>query len=106
MIQTARYLASIRGKTIVLTGSFKPETFKDSDAEFNVGMALGALQCMHSPGVYVVMSGKVFASDNVRRNEITGAFESKSWYNFAMVLKYGVYVYIMPLIDFLRRGLF
>ena len=28
-------------KTIVLTGSFLPETFKQSDADFNLGLAVG-----------------------------------------------------------------
>ena len=28
-------------KTIVLTGSFLPESFKDSDADFNIGLAIG-----------------------------------------------------------------
>ena len=29
-------------KTIILTGSFLPEKFKDSDADFNLGFAIGA----------------------------------------------------------------
>ncbi|KAL5008015.1 hypothetical protein ScPMuIL_013596 [Solemya velum] len=41
MIQTAQYIArECLSKTIVFTGSFLPETFKASDAEFNVGFAL------------------------------------------------------------------
>ena len=28
---------------VVLTGSFLPEKFKDSDADFNIGTALGSL---------------------------------------------------------------
>ena len=31
-------------KIIILTGSFLPEKFKNSDADFNVGFAIGALQ--------------------------------------------------------------
>jgi L-asparaginase len=31
-------------KRIVFVGSFKPERFKDSDATFNIGVAIGALQ--------------------------------------------------------------
>ena len=30
-------------KTIILTGSFLPEKFKDSDADFNLGFAIGAV---------------------------------------------------------------
>ena len=31
-------------KTIIVLGSFKPECFKASDATFNVGVAIGALE--------------------------------------------------------------
>ena len=35
-------------KVIVFTGAFLPETFKDSDASFNVGVAVGAVQVLLS----------------------------------------------------------
>ena len=45
IIQTAAFLSQLAGvksdKTIVLTGSFLPETFKQSDADFNLGLAVG-----------------------------------------------------------------
>jgi L-asparaginase/Glu-tRNA(Gln) amidotransferase subunit D len=31
----------MEGKVVVLTGSFLPEKFKDSDADFNLGVAVG-----------------------------------------------------------------
>ena len=31
----------MEGKVVVLTGSFLPEKFKDSDADFNIGVAVG-----------------------------------------------------------------
>ena len=48
IIQTAAFLSQAASqssqkceKTIVLTGSFLPETFKQSDADFNLGLAVG-----------------------------------------------------------------
>ena len=31
-------------RIVVLTGAFLPETFKDSDADFNLGVAVGMLK--------------------------------------------------------------
>lgn len=56
--KTAEVLASIPHKTIVLTGAMKPETFRDSDADFNVGMAFGAVQLLPK-GVYIALNGTV-----------------------------------------------
>src|SRR5512140_3500409 len=44
MVQTGRALAGIPGKTIVLTGSMQPARFRSTDAVFNVGAAIGAVQ--------------------------------------------------------------
>lgn len=41
MIQTAKHLEGIGKKTIVLVGASIPYVMKDSDAEFNIGFALG-----------------------------------------------------------------
>ena len=42
MIETAVYLADkVEDKVVVITGAFLPETFKDSDADFNLGVAIG-----------------------------------------------------------------
>ena len=43
-------------RTIVFTGALRPAVMKDTDAELNLGLALGA--CLgFSPGVYVAMNG-------------------------------------------------
>lgn len=55
---TAKHLSDITGKTIVLTGAMTPERFRESDADFNVGMAVGAVQTL-PPGVYIVLYGEV-----------------------------------------------
>ena len=43
MEDTARALSAIKNKVIVLTGALLPANFKETDADFNVGTALGAL---------------------------------------------------------------
>ena len=74
MPETARSLIGIPNKVIVLTGSMAPARFQYSDAEFNIGCAVGALfssQC----GVYVAMNGCVFPGERVRKNRELGRFE-------------------------------
>src|SRR4029453_11044664 len=59
MTDSAKVLAAIPGKTIVLTGALSPARFTESDATFNIGMAFAAAQTL-SAGVYVAMNGRVF----------------------------------------------
>jgi L-asparaginase len=73
MVVTAQALRDLPGKTIVLTGALQPATLKHSDAEFNVGFALAAVQCL-PPGVYIAMNGQVFTADNVRKDRSAGRF--------------------------------
>ncbi|HEY3900102.1 MAG TPA: asparaginase domain-containing protein [Chthoniobacter sp.] len=67
MVETARSLSGIPGKTIVLTGAMQPAGFKTSDAEFNLGVAIGAVQAL-PPGVYIAMNGQIFDPARVRKN--------------------------------------
>jgi L-asparaginase len=60
-------------KTIVLTGSMKPAIFKDTDAFFNVGCAVAALQILDS-GIYIAMSGEIFPYNKVRKDRELGKF--------------------------------
>jgi L-asparaginase len=73
MIETARKLSRIKNKAIVLTGAMKPEKFSDSDASFNVGAAVGAINVLSS-GVYIAMNGRVLPWNKVKRDERTGRF--------------------------------
>jgi len=77
MVATARVLADIPAKTIVLTGALKPALFKTTDAVFNIGCAVTAVQTLAS-GVYIVMNGCVFRHDQVRKNIEEGIFEALS----------------------------
>jgi L-asparaginase len=74
MIETARALLEVPGKTIVLTGSMQPARFRNTDAAFNIGTAIGAVQCL-PPGVYLAMNGRVFDPRRVRKNRARQAFE-------------------------------
>ncbi len=77
MEQTARALqqalAAQPDKRVVLTGALLPGAFRDTDAIFNIGFALGALQAM-SGGVRVAMNGRLFAPDRVRKDRQAGKF--------------------------------
>jgi L-asparaginase len=44
------------GRTVVLTGALQPACVKESDADFNLGLAFGALKCLPY-GVYIAMNG-------------------------------------------------
>ena len=72
LIETAKFLSGIKDKTIILTGAIKPERFKDSDAEFNIGAAIGAISVIQS-GLYIAMNGRIFEYDKVSR-DVTGKF--------------------------------
>ena len=73
MIETAKTLSTIRNKTIILTGAFKPEKFTDSDASFNVGTAIGAINVLNN-GTYIDMNGRIHPWNKAKRNQKTGQF--------------------------------
>ncbi|SKA09728.1 asparaginase domain-containing protein [Novilysobacter spongiicola] len=75
MVETARVLSSIEGKTIVLTGALNPARFRGSDAEFNIGTAVGAVQSL-PPGVYIAMNGRIWDPLKVRKNVEANRFEA------------------------------
>jgi len=75
MPETASFLCGLPDKTIVLTGALTPARFRTTDAVFNVGMAVAAVQ-VAPPGVYIAMSGQVFEGGAVRKNRAENRFES------------------------------
>jgi L-asparaginase len=75
MVDTAKVLASITDKTIILTGALNPARFRGSDAEFNIGTAVGAVQSL-APGVYIAMNGRIWNPLTVRKNVAANRFES------------------------------
>ena len=58
----------------VFTGAMIPYALEDSDAVFNLGCAITAVQTL-SPGVYIKMGGRIYAADHVRKNREKGIFE-------------------------------
>jgi L-asparaginase len=75
MVETAKVLASIPDKTIVLTGALNPARFRGSDAEFNIGTAVGAVQSLPA-GVYIAMNGRIWDPARVRKNVAANRFEA------------------------------
>ncbi|ACA11449.1 asparaginase domain-containing protein [Xylella fastidiosa subsp. multiplex] len=75
MVETGKRLQSIQNKTIVITGALNPARFHGSDAHFNIGCAIGALQSLSS-GVYIAMNGRIWHPDKVRKNIIKSCFET------------------------------
>jgi len=74
MAVTAEMLRDIPDKVIVLTGASQPAGFRSSNAIFNIGCAVAAVQSL-PPGVYVVMNGRIFEAGKVRKNLETRKFE-------------------------------
>jgi L-asparaginase len=75
MAETAKLLSQKNiDKTIVITGAMIPYKFGSSDGLFNLGSAMAFVQTLKA-GVYVVMNGRYFNADNVRKNKETGVFE-------------------------------
>lgn len=74
MVLTAKVLKQVAGKVIVLTGSMEPARFKGSDAVFNIGCAVGAVQAL-PPGVYIALNGRIFNPEKVKKNLLLNQFE-------------------------------
>jgi L-asparaginase len=75
MSETAESLRSLEGRTIVLTGALTPARFRTTDAVFNIGMAVAAVQAVEA-GVYIAMSGQLFRAGEVRKNRQENRFEA------------------------------
>ena len=76
MTETAARLEGLADKVIVFTGSMLPARFRTSDALFNLGCAVGALQVL-PPGVYIAMNGQIALAGTVRKNRALSRFEAK-----------------------------
>lgn len=75
MIKTAQLLSQKpHNKVIVLTGSMQPARFKSSDAVFNIGSAVTAVQILPT-GVFIAMHGRIFDPNNSRKNVEKKRFE-------------------------------
>ena len=75
MIETAKALGEIANKTVVLTGSMYPAEFRDSDAIFNIGCAIIAVQLLPT-GIYITMNGRIFDPMHSKKNVELNRFEA------------------------------
>lgn len=75
MTDTAAVLQDIGDRVVVMTGALHPARFIDSDAVFNIGCAIGAVQAL-PPGVWIVMNGQVWSPTQVRKNRSANRFEA------------------------------
>ena len=76
MVETGKLLKEqVSDKTVILTGALQPAAFRETDAVFNIGCALGALQSVE-PGAYIAMNGQVFDVTQVRKNRDANRFET------------------------------
>lgn len=76
MIKTAKVLSQIKNKTVIITGSMRPERFSNSDASINIGIAIGAVNILEN-GIYIAMHGKVIPWNICVRNMKNGQFDEK-----------------------------
>lgn len=75
MVETAKALMGITNKTIIFTGAMEPARSRYTDATFNVGCAIGAVQTLPT-GVYIAMNGCLYEADKVTKNYEAKRFES------------------------------
>ncbi|MEH6449491.1 MAG: asparaginase domain-containing protein [Oleispira sp.] len=75
MVESAQAIAAqlSPSKTVVLLGAMVPYQFKGSDALYNLGCAMSAVQVLPA-GVYITMNGQVFDYREVKKNRAIGQF--------------------------------
>ncbi|MGY8862618.1 MAG: asparaginase domain-containing protein [Pseudomonadales bacterium] len=74
MVDTGQVLKQALGKTIVIMGAMQPAIMKLSDADFNLGVAVAAVQTLPQ-GVYLCMNGRIYDVDKVVKNRAQGQFQ-------------------------------
>jgi len=75
MVDTAAALGDLGDRVVVLTGALNPARFIDSDAVFNIGCAVAAVQCLPS-GIWIAMNGRIWDPKRVRKNRAENRFEA------------------------------
>jgi L-asparaginase len=75
MVETAKFLNGIAGKTIVLTGAMQPARFRFTDAIYNIASAITAVQLLPQ-GAWITMNGRCFDPEKTRKNVAMKRFET------------------------------
>lgn len=76
MPETAAFLdehLAAADQTVVLTGAMVPAAMASSDAAYNLGAAMTAVQLLPA-GVHIAMSGRVYAAGRVAKDRARGIF--------------------------------
>ncbi len=72
---TAKYLdGKVKDKTVILTGSMRPQSLGKSDSGFNLGGAVIAAQTLDY-GVFAAMNGRIFEAEQVHKDTALGRFD-------------------------------
>ena len=74
MVDTGQALKQVSGKTIVIMGAMQPAIMKATDADFNLGVAVAAVQALPE-GVYLCMNGRIYDVDKVSKNRAQAQFQ-------------------------------
>ena len=74
MVDTGQVLKQVSGKTIVIMGAMQPAIMKSTDADFNLGVAVAAVQALPE-GVYQCMNGRIYNVDKVSKNRAQAQFQ-------------------------------
>lgn len=81
MVETSQYIQKQIGTNtpaaVAFTGATKPERFVDSDASFNVGLAIGATSICDPGSVVICMNGNVIPAEKCVRDQDTGLYRTK-----------------------------
>ena len=77
MVKTAKKLKGFKTRSSCSPGAMQPALFKSTDAEFNIGAAVAAVQLLPD-GVYIVMNGRVLDPGKVKKNRKLHRFEEGS----------------------------
>ena len=74
--ETAEFLDEIfDDRVIILTGAMRPFEIDKVEASFNLGMAMGFVNCNDNSGVYISMNGYVKKWNEIKKNKTLGKFE-------------------------------
>ena len=74
LIKTGKFLEkNLNEKLVILTGAQRPERFTNSDADLNIGTAIGAANTL-AKGIYIAMNGIVQTINSAKRNKKTDCF--------------------------------
>ena len=80
MVQTGLALQAsfdqFSDKCVILTGAMLPAGFRNSDAVFNIGVAIGGLMSL-PPGIYIAMNGNILNPATTRKNRDAQRFEQQ-----------------------------